>query len=131
MAQLVYNVSAVFILTGCLFTLSGAIGLLRMPDLYTRVHAASVTDTGGLLFISIGLILDALFVFDNPLAAIKLALVVFFVFFTSPTASHALTKAALMANILPQCPKGLSAVEETLAAQSKQTLNPSSGTDRN
>ncbi len=109
-------ISGVFIFIGCLFVFGGAVGLVRMPDFYTRLHAASVTDTGGLLFISIGLILQAAFVFDNPMAAIKIALTIVFLFFTAPTASHAVAKAALMANIIPQCQNGKSVVDESLTA---------------
>ncbi len=111
---LVDIVSGVFIFVGCLFVFGGAVGLIRMPDFYTRLHAASVTDTGGLLFITIGLVLQAAFVFDNPAAAIKLTLTIIFLFFTAPTASHAVAKAALMANITPQCQNGKSVVDESL-----------------
>jgi multicomponent Na+:H+ antiporter subunit G len=86
-----------------------------MPDFYTRLHAASVTDTGGILFICIGLVLEAYFVFDNPMAAIKIILTVLFLFFTAPTASHAVSKAALMANLIPQCQNGESVVHESLS----------------
>ncbi|MGH1484997.1 MAG: monovalent cation/H(+) antiporter subunit G [Cellvibrionaceae bacterium] len=113
--ELVINIiSGVCIVIGCIFVVGGAIGLIRMPDLYTRIHAASVTDTGGILFITIGLVLQAIFIFDNPMAAIKLVLVIIFIFFTAPTASHAVAKAALMANIIPQCQNGKSVVDESL-----------------
>ena len=114
-------ISGVLITIGCIFVVGGAIGLIRMPDLYTRIHAASVTDTGGILFITIGLVLQAVFIFDNPIAAIKLVLVVIFVFFTAPTASHAVAKAALMANIIPQCQNGQSVVDESLGDIYQQT----------
>jgi multicomponent Na+:H+ antiporter subunit G len=112
-------VSGVFIFIGCLFIFGGAFGLIRMPDFYTRLHAASVTDTGGILFICIGLVLQAVFVFDNPMAAIKIILTVVFLFFTAPTASHAVAKAALMANIIPQCQNGQSVVDDSLASTYK------------
>jgi len=128
-------VSGIFIFIGSVFMVGGAIGLIRMPDFYTRLHAASVTDTGGILFIMIGLVLQALFIFDNPMAAIKLVLVVIFIYFTAPTASHAVAKAALMAKIIPKCPNGRLAVDESLtelhsAAQmlqdkNKETVNKS------
>jgi multicomponent Na+:H+ antiporter subunit G len=112
-------VSGIFIFIGCLFVFGGAFGLIRMPDFYTRLHAASVTDTGGVLFICIGLVLQAIFIFDNPMAAIKIVLTVIFLFFTAPTASHAVAKAALMANIIPQCQNGQSVVDESLASTYK------------
>lgn len=113
--ELVINIiSGVLIAIGAIFMVGGAIGLIRMPDFYTRLHAASVTDTGGILFIMMGLIVQAVFVFDNPMAAIKLSLVVIFIFFTAPTASHAVAKAALMSKLIPQCPNGRLAVDESL-----------------
>ena len=135
MDLIVNIVSGIFIFIGSVFMVGGAIGLIRMPDFYTRLHAASVTDTGGILFIMIGLVLQALFIFDNPMAAIKLVLVVIFIYFTAPTASHAVAKAALMAKIIPKCPNGRLAVDESLtelhsAAQmlqdkNKETVNKS------
>ncbi|MFT6388597.1 MAG: multicomponent Na+:H+ antiporter subunit G [Cellvibrionaceae bacterium] len=127
--ELIVNIiSGIFIFIGSVFMVGGAIGLIRMPDFYTRLHAASVTDTGGILFIMIGLVLQALFIFDNPMAAIKLVLVVVFIYFTAPTASHAVAKAALMAKIIPKCPNGRLAVDESLtelhsAAQMLQDKN--------
>lgn len=108
-------ISGLLITVGCVFVIGGAVGLIRMPDLYTRVHAASVTDTGGVLFIFLGLMLQAVFIFDNPLAAIKLGVVLVFLFMTAPTASHAVTKAALMADLIPRCPNGKSVVHKSLA----------------
>jgi multicomponent Na+:H+ antiporter subunit G len=115
MEFVVNTLSGLFILIGCIFVVGGAIGLIRMPDFYTRIHAASVTDTGGILFIVIGLVLQAIFIFEDPMVAGKLILVVIFLFFTAPTASHAVAKAALMANIIPQNKNGQSVVDESLA----------------
>ena len=112
-------ISGIFIFIGCVFVFGGAVGLIRMPDFYTRLHAASVTDTGGILFICIGLVLQAIFIFENPMAAIKIVLTVVFLFFTAPTASHAVAKAALMANIIPQCQNGQSVVDDSLASTYK------------
>ncbi len=98
---LIALISWVFIGIGCLFIVAGAIGLVRMPDLYTRLHTASVTDTGGAIFIVIGLTLQAVFVFQNPIAAVKVVLILFFTLFTAPTASHALAKTALLSGHVP------------------------------
>ncbi|WP_323844185.1 monovalent cation/H(+) antiporter subunit G [Microbulbifer magnicolonia] len=75
---------------GCFFMLSGAIGLLRFPDFYTRMHAAGVTDTLATFLIIGGLMLLA----GWSLALLKLGLILLFIFFTSPAASHALARAA-------------------------------------
>lgn len=103
---IVWIVSWAFILCGCVFILSGAVGIIRMPDLYTRLHAASITDTGGALFISIALVIQSIFVFGNTMAAIKVILILFFTLFTAPTASHALAKTALLSGLVPTDKKG-------------------------
>lgn len=114
---LIWAASWLLIGTGCVFIVSGGIGLLRMPDLYTRLHAASVTDTGGAIFIVLGLFLQALFVFDNPMAAIKVMLVLFFTLFTAPTASHALAKTALLSGHVPTDEKGKPILDSPESAQ--------------
>ncbi|MDO9225697.1 MAG: monovalent cation/H(+) antiporter subunit G [Pseudomonadota bacterium] len=86
------------LLAGAFFCLVGAIGLLRMPDFYTRVHAASITETLGVGFILLGLLLQAGF----TLVAAKLVMIGLLIFLASPTASHALARAALLRGIKPQ-----------------------------
>jgi len=120
---LILLISWAFMITGCVFVVSGSVGLMRMPDFYTRLHAASLTDTGGTLFIGLALIVQALFVFDNHMAAIKMSLIVFFALFTSPTASHALAKTALLCGRAPTDSDGKplldSPEEATLLARSR------------
>lgn len=82
---------ALMLLVGSFFTLVGAIGLLRLPDFFSRIHAASLTDSMCAPCIILGLMLQAGF----TLVTVKLAFLVVFLFLTSPTASHALAKAAL------------------------------------
>lgn len=89
--------SWVLLLSGALFAVTGGIGMLRMPEFYTRIHAASVTDTAGVLLIFGGLLCQAP---DMP-SAVRLVLVLSFLLFTSPTATHALAKAAKRAGIEP------------------------------
>jgi len=111
----VHIIGGLFIIIGCFFLLAGSIGVLRMPDLYTRIHAASLIDTGGSTFIILGLLLEAIFIFESPMAAIKLILILLFINFSSPTASHAIAKMALMAGLIPQSKNGeAAAVEESL-----------------
>ncbi len=76
----------------------GAIGILRMPDVFTRMHAASITDTMGAGFILLGLALGHGF----TLVTAKLFLIFVFLMFTSPTASHALARAALHGGLRPR-----------------------------
>lgn len=121
---LISLISWVLILTGCVFVLSGALGLIRMPDLYTRLHAASVTDTGGAIFIVLGLVIQAFFVFDNPMAGIKVILVLFFTLFTAPTASHALAKTALLSGKVPTDENGKPILDSPEMAQKLARSRP-------
>lgn len=82
---------------GSFFCVVGALGVLRMPDFYTRVHAASVNDTLGAGLILLGLILQA----GWTLVAAKLVVIGLLIFFTSPAATHALAKAALGRGLQP------------------------------
>ena len=98
---LAWGISWLLIATGCVFLVGGALGLVRLPDLYTRLHAASVTDTGGAIFILLGLAVQAVALYGSALIAIKLLLVLVFTLFTTPTASHALAKTALLCGHVP------------------------------
>ena len=82
---------------GGLFVLVGGIGALRMPNLYTRMHAASVTDTMGAALVIAGVMVQA----GLSLATIKLAAILLFLLITSPTSSYALASAAMLAGIRP------------------------------
>jgi len=86
------------ILTGSFFTVVGAIGLARMPDVFTRMHAASVIDTLGVGLLFTGLMLQA----GVGLVALKLLIILILFFFIGPVATHALAQAALHAGIEPQ-----------------------------
>jgi multicomponent Na+:H+ antiporter subunit G len=90
-------ISWVLLSAGGVFVLIGGIGALRMPNLYTRMHAASVTDTMGAALVLSGVMLQA----GLSLAAIKLAAILLFLLITSPTASYALASAAVLAGIKP------------------------------
>lgn len=82
---------------GGFFCVVGAIGLLRMPDFYTRMHAASIVDTLGAALILLGLVLQA----GATLVAVKLGFIALLLFFASPTAAHALARAALARGLEP------------------------------
>ncbi len=82
--------SWVCLVAGGLFCIVGGVGLLRMPDLYTRMHAASVIDTLGAGLILLGLLLQA----GITLVAVKLLMIGLLIFFASPTATHAIARAA-------------------------------------
>jgi multicomponent Na+:H+ antiporter subunit G len=97
MSAAVDVLSWILLAAGGLFAIVGALGLLRMPDFYTRVHAASVTDTLGVGFILLGLMLQA----GWTLVTVKLAVIGLLIFFTSPAATHALARAALERGVEP------------------------------
>jgi multicomponent Na+:H+ antiporter subunit G len=82
---------------GGVFCIVGAVGMLRMPDFYTRLHAASVIETLGGGLILFGLLLQA----GWSLVAVKLVMIGLLVFFASPTATHALAKAAMERGLRP------------------------------
>lgn len=84
--------------TGGVLGIIGAIGIHRFPDFYSRLHAVGIADTLSALLILLGLALQA----GLSLAVFKLILIFVFLFFTSPTASHALASAALHAGLKPK-----------------------------
>jgi multicomponent Na+:H+ antiporter subunit G len=85
------------LLAGGVFCVIGAAGMLRMPDFYTRMHAASVVDTLGAGLILVGLVLQA----GLSLVSAKLLMVGLLIFFASPTSTHALARAALLRGVKP------------------------------
>ena len=89
--------SWVLLTVGGLAVLVGGIGALRMPDLYTRMHAASVTDSLGAILVLVGLMLQS----GLSLVTAKLAAILLFLVLTSPTSSNALASAALLAGTRP------------------------------
>lgn len=91
MSMIVDYLSWGIITAGCFFIIVGPIGLLRMPDLYTRLHAASVVDNLGVPLLFIGLMLQSGF----TLVTLKLLILIVLLFFTTPVGGHALARAAL------------------------------------
>ncbi|MDH5265194.1 MAG: monovalent cation/H(+) antiporter subunit G [Betaproteobacteria bacterium] len=82
---------------GGLFCVVGAVGMLRMPDFYTRMHAASVIETLGAGLVIAGLMLLG----GLTLESAKLAILALLIFFASPTATHALARAAHVRGLEP------------------------------
>ena len=80
----------VCLVTGSAFSVIGGLGMIRMPDFYTRSHAASLTDTLGAALILLGLGIHS----GINLITVKLLMIFLFLYLTSPTAAHALVKAA-------------------------------------
>ena len=95
-----YWVGAIMLVSGGLFALIGGIGLLRFPDLYARMHASGITDTLGAMLVLGGLILHS----GLHLNSFKLVAIAFFLLMTSPTATHALARAAWAEGVRPELP---------------------------
>ena len=97
-AQLLISVlSGCFILLGLLALLIGALGLLRLPDVYCRIHAVGMIDTAGASFIILGLAIHE----GVSLVTVKLLFIGIFLFFTSPIATHAVAQVAHKSGVVP------------------------------
>ena len=92
MSILVDLLSWVFILLGSFLLLTGSLGLIRLPDFWSRLHGASVSDTGGVLFLILGMMLHVTTIW----VFFKLLAIAAFIFISSPTASHAIANAAFV-----------------------------------
>ncbi|MDP2151193.1 MAG: monovalent cation/H(+) antiporter subunit G [Afipia sp.] len=89
--------SGVSFAIGGIFLLIGAIGMIRLPDVWARIHAAGIIDTIGAELIVFGMILQA----GLTQTSIKLVLIGLFLFVTSPTATHAVANASFTAGLRP------------------------------
>ena len=99
MSIFIDGLSWALLILGGFICVSGAIGMHRFPDFFSRMHAASVTDTLGGSLILVGLMLQ---LNGEYTVLVKLILIVLFILLTSPTASHALAKAALHGGLRPK-----------------------------
>ena len=93
----------IILLLGLLFFTGGAVGIIRFPDFYSRLHPAGKLDTMGLLMTLGALALYHLtdFSLSAVLTSLKIMLIVVFVFITSPTATHAIVDAGFRAGLMP------------------------------
>lgn len=99
MIETVLNaLSWLLLMSGSFFILTGGVGLLRLPDVYSRMHAAGMTDTlGAGLFIA-GMAVQGGF----TLVTVKLLIILIFILFTSPTATYALANAVWSGGVQPK-----------------------------
>lgn len=91
-------VSWLFLIAGSFFVVTGGVGLLRLPDVYSRMHAAGITDTLGVGLFVVGLAVQGGF----TLVSVKLAIIFIFILFTSPTATYAVANAVLSGGFHPK-----------------------------
>ena len=92
------TLSWICLIVGSFFAVVGGLGLLRLPDLFCRMHGAGVTDTMGAGMILAGLMFQS----GLSLTTVKILTILFFLLVTSPTATHALARAALGHGLNPQ-----------------------------
>ena len=91
------NIAYFFLIIGSLFLLVGAIGLIRMPDVFTRMHAVSVMESTGATLIIFGLIIYSGF----SAISIKLIIILLAIIYISSVATHALARACIHDDIKP------------------------------
>ena len=89
------TISAICLIAGCFFCLTGALGLLRFKDLFSRTHGAGIIDGLGTFLVLLGLLLQS----DAFAPAVRLVLIFIFMLISGPTAVHSLARAALVSGM--------------------------------
>lgn len=89
--------SWIAVLSGAFFLFVGSLGMVRLQDFWSRLHAASVIDSAGVGLLLFGMMLQT----GWSLVTVKLGIIVVFLFFTGPTASHAVANAAFVSGSRP------------------------------
>ena len=100
MEMLLSWLSGISLLLGTAALIVGALGLVRLPNLFSRIHAVGMMDTAGVAFITLGMLIHEGF----SLISVKLAVVGVFLFFTSPIATHAVARVAHRSGFSPATP---------------------------
>ncbi len=108
------------ILAGSIFLVTGALGLIRFPDFWSRLHALSVLDSAGVLLLLSGMCIQG----GWSLITVKLVIIGLFLLITGPTATHALANAALVTGLRPLSGTG----DPNAGAEDSAASNP--GDDR-
>ena len=89
--------AAILLILGFVFIFFGTLGVLRLPDFYTRLHAQGKCDTLGVM-----LMLGGLAVYEGiSLTSLKILAILFFILLANPTATHALGRSAHLAGLKP------------------------------
>ncbi len=114
----------IMMMIGCFFVLITGFGLLRFPDLYTRIHAGGMADTLAAFLIFGGLALQSGF----TLVTVKLFFIVAFLFITSPTSTYALAQATFVAGLKPKLDGFEGDEEKSDTATSDEASNKETGT---
>lgn len=97
MTELITIVSILLVSLGIVFMFVGSVGILRLPDFYSRTHAVSKSDTLGIIFVMLGLV-----VYEGATqSSLKLILIILFIALSNPVGTHALARAALKKGLNP------------------------------
>lgn len=91
------GITALMILIGAIFSFISAIGLIRLPDVYTRAHASSKSSTLGVMFVLLGAFM--FFLIGEQYFSTKLFLGIFFVFLTAPVSAHMICRCAYRSQV--------------------------------
>ena len=110
---------------GALFLIIGAVGVLRFPDFWSRLHAASVIDSAGMILMVAGMTVQA----GLSMVTVKLLLIGLFLFLTGPTATHAVANGALMTGMRPKEGAGLVGAEPMPLAPGGGEPEPEPGSE--
>lgn len=94
---------SIMLICGLIFFAGGSIGIIRFPDFYSRLHPAGKLDTGGLVITMSAFALYTVhpMTLTAIITAVKIILIVVFVFITSPTAIHSIVDAGVRAGLTP------------------------------
>ena len=104
---LVLAVSWALIVSGSIFVIIGAFGIWRFPDFWSRLHAASIIDSAGMILLFAGMSVQA----GLTLVTVKLIIIGVFLFITGPTSTHAVANAALVSGLRPTEAPGLTSAK--------------------
>jgi multicomponent Na+:H+ antiporter subunit G len=116
-----HYVGSFFLLVGAFFTFVGALGVLRMPDVYNKLQAGTKATTLGFLSLAVGLI------FLQPSWALRALLVAFFVLLTNPVGSHALARAAKNTSVPAVSGRAAAGMRASGGGAARAGRKPSSG----
>jgi multicomponent Na+:H+ antiporter subunit G len=90
-------IGSVIMFVGGIFAVIGSLGLVRFPDVYTRSHAQTVVNVGGVILVLLGVMIDNF----SSMILVKAFFLIVFIYVTSPVGTHAITKAAYLSGVKP------------------------------
>lgn len=92
----------ILIAIGAIFALAGTIGIIKMPDTFSRMQASTCITTLGIIGVGLGSLLYAIFVMGSGATAVKICVIVAMVLATNPIGAHAIAKGAYKSGIRPE-----------------------------